>query len=45
MYSWEIIEGGGKIGVDPIESAKRELAEEAGIVAESYELIQKNAPK
>jgi len=41
MYSWEIIEGGGKIGVDPIESAKRELAEEAGIVAESYELIQK----
>lgn len=40
-YSWEIIEGGGKMGVDPIESAKRELAEEAGIIAEHYELIQK----
>ncbi|MBR9833098.1 NUDIX hydrolase [bacterium] len=39
LYSWEIIEGGGQIGVDPIESAKRELAEEAGIVAENYELI------
>ncbi len=40
-YSWEIIEGGGKIGVDPIDSAKRELAEEAGIVAQEYILIQK----
>jgi len=36
-YSWEIIEGGGKMDVDPIESAKRELKEEAGIVAEHYE--------
>lgn len=35
-YSWEIIEGGGKMGVDPIESAKRELKEEAGIVAKNY---------
>lgn len=39
-YSWEIIEGGGKIGVDPIKSAQRELAEEAGIVAKEYHLIQ-----
>ncbi len=39
-YSWEIIEGGGKIGVDPILSAQRELAEEAGIVAKEYTLIQ-----
>ena len=26
-YSWEIPEGGGKMGVDPVESAKRELLE------------------
>lgn len=39
-YSWEIIEGGGKHGIDPIESAKRELVEEAGIVAKEYQLIQ-----
>lgn len=38
-YSWEIIEGGGKIGVDPLESAKRELLEEAGIIAEDWELL------
>ena len=29
-YSWEVPEGGGKIGVDPLVSAKRELAEETG---------------
>src|SRR5688572_31918894 len=40
-YSWEIIEGGGKIGVDPVESAKRELLEEAGIIAEEWELLIK----
>lgn len=38
-YSWEIIEGGGKIEVDPLESAKRELLEEAGIVADYWELL------
>jgi len=38
-YSWEIIEGGGKLGVDPLESAKRELLEEAGIIANEWELI------
>lgn len=38
-YSWEIIEGGGKLGVDPLESAKRELLEEAGIIAGEWELI------
>ncbi len=32
-YSWEIPEGGGKIGVEPIESAKRELLEETGLSA------------
>jgi 8-oxo-dGTP pyrophosphatase MutT (NUDIX family) len=32
-YSWEIIEGGGPLGIDPIESAQRELKEEAGIIS------------
>lgn len=39
QYSWEIIEGGGKMGIDPLESAKRELLEEAGIIADSWELL------
>jgi ADP-ribose pyrophosphatase len=38
-YSWEMPEGGGKIGVDPIDSAKRELLEECGIIAKSWEKI------
>ena len=32
-YSWEIPEGGGKRELPPLESAKRELREEAGITA------------
>jgi ADP-ribose pyrophosphatase len=39
QYSWEIIEGGGPLNIPPIESAKRELKEEAGIVAEKYTLL------
>ncbi len=35
-YSWEIIEGGGEKKEDPIEAAKRELVEEAGITAEKW---------
>jgi ADP-ribose pyrophosphatase len=35
-YSWEIVEGGGPHGVDPIESAKRELKEETGLIAKKY---------
>lgn len=35
-YSWEIPEGGGDLNVDPLESAKRELKEEAGITAASW---------
>jgi ADP-ribose pyrophosphatase len=35
-YSWEIPEGGGKPDVDPVESAARELKEEAGIIAQNY---------
>jgi len=38
-YSWEIPEGGGIIGIDPIESAKRELKEETGLVASSWTKI------
>lgn len=40
-YSWEICEGGGKPEVDPIESAKLELKEETGIVAEKYQEIMR----
>ena len=36
-YSWEIPEGGGAPNVTPVESAARELKEEAGIVAKNYE--------
>lgn len=36
QYSWEIPEGGGHFGVDPVESAKRELLEETGLVAEEW---------
>ncbi|MBO9202310.1 MULTISPECIES: NUDIX domain-containing protein [Niastella] len=39
QYSWEIPEGGGKMGVDPVESAKRELLEETGLVAEEWTKI------
>lgn len=39
-FTWEIIEGGGPLEVDPLESAKRELLEEAGLKAEKWELIQ-----
>lgn len=38
-YSWEIPEGGGKIGIEPEESARRELKEETGLIAESLKEI------
>lgn len=40
-YSWEIPEGGGAFGVDPLESAKRELREETGLIAHEWSVIQK----
>ncbi len=40
-YSWEIIEGGGPIADDPIESAKRELAEESGLIAQKFTELQR----
>lgn len=36
QYSWEIPEGGGKKGVEPVESAKRELLEETGQTARHW---------
>jgi 8-oxo-dGTP pyrophosphatase MutT (NUDIX family) len=38
-YSWEIPEGGGAFGIDPVESAKRELLEETGLVATEWTKI------
>ena len=38
-YSWEIVEGGGIIGIDPLDSAKRELKEETGLTANKYTLL------
>lgn len=35
-YSWEIPEGGGPHGIDPLDSAKRELKEETGLIAQKY---------
>lgn len=35
-YSWEICEGGGKLNVDTLDSAKRELMEELGIKAKKW---------
>jgi 8-oxo-dGTP pyrophosphatase MutT (NUDIX family) len=39
QYSWEIPEGGGAFGEDPLDSAKRELLEEAGLIAEEWTQI------
>jgi 8-oxo-dGTP pyrophosphatase MutT (NUDIX family) len=41
QYSWEMPEGGGPLGIDPIESAKRELLEETGLKAREWsELVR-----
>lgn len=39
QYSWEIPEGGGPLHLDPLDSAKRELLEETGLVAEEWTRI------
>lgn len=36
-YSWEIPEGGGPMNEDPLEAARRELKEETGLVADSWQ--------
>jgi 8-oxo-dGTP pyrophosphatase MutT (NUDIX family) len=38
-YSWEIPEGGGLWEHDPLDSARRELKEETGLVAEHWEVL------
>lgn len=40
-YSWEIPEGGGPIGDDPLASAKRELAEETGLQAAEWREVMR----
>lgn len=36
QFSWEMPEGGGPLGTDPLESAKRELLEETGLKAREW---------
>lgn len=38
-YSWELPEGGRDGGEDPLEGIRRELAEEAGLAAATWELL------
>lgn len=38
-FSWEIPEGGCPLGTDPLDTAKRELQEEAGIIADHWKQI------
>ncbi len=40
-WSWEIPEGGGPLHDDPLQSAKRELKEETGLIANRWMLIQR----
>ena len=40
-YSWEMPEGGAPYGEDPLEGAKRELAEEAGLAAKSWREVMR----
>lgn len=39
QYSWEIPEGGGPLGEEPLETAIRELKEETGIIAQNFQEI------
>jgi 8-oxo-dGTP pyrophosphatase MutT (NUDIX family) len=38
-YSWEIPMGGGPLEVEPLEAAKKELKEETGLSAQSWETL------
>ena len=39
LYEWEIPEGGCPVGEELIDTAKRELLEETGIIAGEYEML------
>ena len=39
QYTWEIAEGGGELEEDPLESAKRELLEETGLIANEWKEV------
>src|SRR5262245_38952465 len=41
QYSWEIPEGGCREGEEPIEAAKRDLLEEAGLVGDRWQALGK----
>jgi 8-oxo-dGTP pyrophosphatase MutT (NUDIX family) len=41
QYTWEIPEGGGPLGIEPLDSAKRELLEETGLKAFEWTEIQR----
>ena len=40
-YSWEIPMGGGPLHIDPLESAKRELKEETGLIATDWQELMR----
>jgi ADP-ribose pyrophosphatase len=40
-YSWEIPEGGGPLGLPLLDSAKRELQEETGLIAREWKELQR----
>ncbi|MBT8120416.1 MAG: NUDIX hydrolase [Gammaproteobacteria bacterium] len=40
-YSWEIPMGGGPLDIDPLESAKRELKEETGLIADDWQELMR----
>lgn len=40
-WSWEIPEGGGPLGTDPLATAQRELKEETGMTARRWSLLQR----
>jgi 8-oxo-dGTP pyrophosphatase MutT (NUDIX family) len=39
QYSWEIPEGGGPFGEEPLSTARRELLEETGLTATNWSLL------
>ncbi len=41
QYSWEMPEGGGSLATDPLESGKRELLEETGLIASEWSILFK----